>query len=115
MNCVSGDASKNLLIQQKEVVLSIEHIVPGSLYACFYDNEWYFGVVNCISVENYDVNIKFLQPNGPAVQFLRPSLEETCWISIHDIITKLDLPSYGKTGPFYCFDCEEMNCVKKLM
>ena len=53
MNCVSGGASKNLLIKQKEVVLSIEHIMPGLLYACSYDNEWYFGVANYILVENY--------------------------------------------------------------
>ena len=54
MNSVSQGASKNLLIQQKEVVLSIEHIMPGLLYACFYDDEWYFGVANYISVENYE-------------------------------------------------------------
>ena len=115
MNCVSGGASKNLLIEQKEVVLSIDHIIHGLLYACSYDDEWYFGVANYISVENYDLNIKFLQPNGPATQFFRPSLEGTCWIPIHDIITKEDPPSYGSTGQFYCFDCDEMNCVKTLM
>ena len=84
MKCVSGGASKNLVIEQKEVVLSIEHIMPGSLYTCFYDDEWYFGVANYISEENYDVNIKFFQPDGPAAQFFRPSLEGTCWIPIHD-------------------------------
>ena len=57
MNCVSGGASKNLLILQKKVVLSIEHMVPGSFYAHSYD-EWYFGVANYISVENYNVNLK---------------------------------------------------------
>ena len=113
MNCVSGGASKNLLIEQKEVVLFIEHIMPGLLYACSYDDEWYFA--NYISVENYDVNIKFFQPNGPAAQFFRPSLEGTCWIPIHDIIAKVDPPSYGSTGHFYCFDCDEINCIKKLM
>ena len=115
MNSVSGGASKNLLIEQK-VVLSIEHIIHGPLYACSYDGEWYVGAANYISVENYDVNIKFLQPNGSAAaQFFRPSLEGTSWIAIHDINTKEDLPSYGSTGQFYCFDCDEMNCVKKLM
>ena len=64
-----GGASENLLIEQKEVVLSIEHIIPGSLYACSYDDEWYFGVANYISIEKYDVHIKF--------QFFRPSLEGT--------------------------------------
>ena len=115
MNCVSGGASKNLLIAQKEVVLSIEHNMPRSLYACSCDDEWYSGVANYISVENYDVNIKFLQPNGPAAQFFRPSLEGTCWIPILDIITKVDPPSSGSSGQFYCIDCDEMNCVKKMM
>ena len=45
-----------------------------------------------ISVESYDMNIKFLQPNRPAAQFFRPSLEDICWIPIHDIITKVDPP-----------------------
>ena len=97
MDCVSGGVSKNLLIQEKEVVLSIEHIMPGSRYACSYDDEWYCGVANYISVENYNVNIKFLQPNGPAAQFFRPTLEDTSLIPIH-IITKVDPPSYGSTG-----------------
>ena len=44
MNCVSGGASQNLLIQQNEVVLSIEYFMPGSLHACSYVDEWYFGV-----------------------------------------------------------------------
>ena len=102
-------------MRQKEVVLSIEHIMPGLLYACSHDDEWYFGVANYISVENYDGNIKFLQLNGPVAQFFWPSLEDTCWIPMHDIITKVHPPSYGSTGRLYCFDCDEMNCVRKLM
>ena len=49
--------------------------MPESLYACSYDDddERYFGVANYISVENYDVNVKFLQPNGAAARFFRPS------------------------------------------
>ena len=86
-------ASKNLLIQQKEIVLSIEHIIPGSLYACSHDAKSYFGVANYISLENYNVNIKFLHPNGPVGQFFRPSLMNYCWIPIHDIITKVDPPT----------------------
>ena len=46
------------------------------------------------------MNIKFLQPNGPAAQFFRPILEDTCWIPIYDIITEVDPPSYGRTGHF---------------
>ena len=70
MKCVSGGASENLLIQEKEIVLSIEYIMPGSFYACSYDDEWYFGVANYISLENYNVNIKFLHLNGPGCPVL---------------------------------------------
>ena len=111
MNCVSGDASKNLLIQQKKTVLSVEYIMPGSFYGCSCDDEWYFGVANYVSVENCDVNIKFFHPNSPASQLFRPSLEGTCWIPIHDIITKLDTPSSGITSQFYYFDWDEMKHV----
>ena len=77
MNHVSAAASKNLLIQQKGSVLSIEHIMSGSFYACSYDDEWYFGVANYVSLENCDVNIKFLHPNGLAAQFFWPSHQYT--------------------------------------
>ena len=52
------------------------------------NDEWYFGVANYITVENYDVNIKLFHPNGTAAQFFRTSLADTCWIPIHDITTK---------------------------
>ena len=55
-------------------------------------------VANYFSVENFDVTIKFLQINGPAAQFFRPRLEDTCWIPIHDIITKVDPSSFGSSG-----------------
>ena len=72
-------------------------------------------VLNHISVKNCDVNIKFFHQNGPSAQFFRPSLEEACWISIHNIIAKVDPPLCGSTGRFYCLDFDEMNCIKKLM
>ena len=114
MNYLSGDASKNLLIQQKETVLSIDHIIPGSFYACSYD-EWYFGVGNCFSKNCDLVNIKVLHQNGPAAQFFRPSFQDTCWIPIDDIIAKVDAPSSRSTDRFYYFDCDEMKHVQNLM
>ena len=95
---VSGGAPKNLLIQQKESALSIEHTVPGSFYAFSYDDEWYFVVAHYVSVENCDVNIKLFHPNGPASsQFFRLSCDDNCGIPLHDITTKKDPPSSGST------------------
>ena len=98
MNSVPKRASKNLLIQQKEVVSSNEYIMSESLQIYSYDDEWYFGVADYILADFCDVIIKFLQSNGPAAQFFAPSLEDTCWIPKHDIITKVDPLSYGSTG-----------------
>ena len=72
--------------------------MPGLFYAYSYDNECYSAVANYISTVNFDVNIKFFYPNSPAAQFFRPICEDTCWIPIHDIITKVDPPLSGSTG-----------------
>ena len=64
---------------------------------------------------NLVLETTFLLPNGPAAHFFRPSLEDTCCIPIHDIITKVNPPSYGTTSRFYCFNCDEINYIKKLM
>ena len=39
--------------------------MPGSFYPCSYVDEWYFAITNYVLVQNCDVKIKFLHPNGP--------------------------------------------------
>ena len=70
---------------------------------------------NFVLVENCDANIIFVHPNGPAAQFFRPYGEDPCWILVHNIITKVDPPSFGSTGRLYCFDCDEIKCAQNLM
>ena len=69
--------------------LKIEDIAPGSFYVCQYENDWYFGIASFVSMENQDLNIKFLQPKGPAVQFFWPTRNDICWIPISNVICKL--------------------------
>ena len=94
LNYVSGAASENLLIQQKENVLSIDTscldrfmlvllMISGALVLCF--------------VRKLIPSPKWFHPNGLAAQFIWPSLEDTCWTPIHDIITKVDPPLSGST------------------
>ena len=94
MNCVSGGASKNLLPNKKLFCLLSTSCLDRFMLVLMM---WYFAIANYISVENYDMNIKFIQTNGPVAQFFRPGLRGTCWIPIHDIITKVDPPSYEGT------------------
>jgi len=107
-----------LLVQANESIqqsMSIENISPGSFYACRYENEWYFGVANYVSVENSDVHVIFLHPKGPAVQFFWPSRDDICWIPINDIVTKVEAPVSGSTGRFYRFEHDDVKRVQCLV
>ena len=45
-------------------------------HACRYENDWYFGIANYISIENNDVNVKFMHPKGPASIFFWPDRDD---------------------------------------
>ena len=98
MTPVSGGTLSNVHLKERDNLISIEQIMPGSFYGCRYDNNWYFGVATYVSAENGDVNVRFLHPKGPSVQFSWPNREDTCWVPIHDIITKVEPLSCGSTG-----------------
>ena len=68
---ISGDSGRADLINTPGVnIVNTEEIIPGSFYACLYDKEWKFGIVNSISHENTYENLKLTHPNGPSVHFL---------------------------------------------
>lgn len=69
MKRVSGSTGIGSTLIYNGHGLQLESITPGSFYACRYENDWYFGITNFVSTENQDVNVKFLHPKGPAIQF----------------------------------------------
>ena len=50
--------------------INTEEVIPQKFYACPYGNEWYFEIANYVSIENNDVNAKFMHHKGPASKFL---------------------------------------------
>ena len=54
-----------------------------------YNDHWWLGVVEEISSENADVQVKFLQPHGPKSSFYYPTSADQCWIELADILGKL--------------------------
>ena len=60
-------------------------------YACRYENDWYFGIANYVSIENNDVNVKFMYPKGPASKFFWPSKDDVCWIPAENLICEVIL------------------------
>ena len=89
--------------------------MPGSFYACHYDNDWYFGVVNYISHEHLDVKFKFMHPIGPSKQFFWPNRDDICWVPLQDIVCKVDAPASGSTGRFYKFTEHDIENALKAM
>ena len=113
---VSGNHTAKLLLQNDETSISIEDILPGSYYACRYDNDWYFGVANYVSDEHSDVNVKFPYSKGLASQFFWLRNDYIFWIPIESIMTRVDPPSSESTsGRFYRFSCDDIKHVQSLM
>ena len=69
MICISGSTSNvdNHIIRTNR--MDLKDITPGSYYACKYDNDFYYCIVNYVSMELGDVNVKFMCPKAPAKKF----------------------------------------------
>ena len=50
------------------------------------------GLVNYVSFENLDVNIKFLHPEEPVTNFFWTNCQNVCCIPINDIICRVEPP-----------------------
>ena len=54
------------LIEDSSALINTEDVIPLKFYVCRYKNDWYCGIVNYVSIENNDANVKFMHPKGPA-------------------------------------------------
>ena len=60
MRQISKNFEVSYLIMQTE----IDKILFNSFYACYYDKDWSISIMNYVSVEKLDANVKFLHPKG---------------------------------------------------
>ena len=58
--------------------VSMEMLNASTFVAIAYDNSWFIGMIQEISVEDKDVLVKFMSPSGPAPSFKWPRHEEIC-------------------------------------
>ena len=91
--------------------MDLNDITPGSYYACKYDNDLYFCIVNYVSIKHGDVNVKFRHPKAPAKTFFWPDPKDVCWIPLNDMICKVKPPSSGSTAQYYLFDEADIDQV----
>ena len=95
--------------------LKIEDIASGSFYVCQYESDWYLGNANFVSMDNQDLNIKFLHPKGLAVQFFWPSKDDIWWIPISNVICKVQPPESSTASRFYKFHSDGISHIKNLV
>ena len=91
--------------------MDLNDITPGSYYACKYDNDLYFCIINYGSMEHSDVNVKFMHRKAPAKKSFWPDHEDVCWIPLNHMICRVKPPSYGSTARYYSFDEDDINQV----
>ena len=91
----------------KENNNAVEEVIPRKFCACRYENDWYFGIANYVSIETNDVDVKFMHPKRPASKFFWPSRDDVCWISVENLICEVSSLEASTTGRF-CVS-EEVN------
>ena len=72
MICISGNTSNvdnHIFDTNISNTTDLNNITPGLYYACKYDNNLYFCIVNYVSMEHGDVNVKFMYSKAPAKKF----------------------------------------------
>ena len=73
--------------------------------AFLYDQKWWIGIVLEINIEEGDVLVKFMHPNGPARSFSWPSKEVICLVPLSHILHKTEVPqptTRDRSGVAYC-------------
>ena len=54
------DVAVTYLTKDLPATLSIVEVTPKKFCGCYFEKDWYFGIVNCVSTENDNANIKYL-------------------------------------------------------
>ena len=63
------DVTVSNFIEGSPTSINIEEVIPQKFYACRYENDWYFGKANYVSIENNGLDVKFMHPKRPASNF----------------------------------------------
>ena len=85
------------LFEDSLASVNIEEVIPQKFYACCYENDWYFGIVNYVPID----------PTGSVSKIFWPSRGDVCWVPPENVICEVNPPEVSTTGQFYVF--EEVN------
>ena len=94
----------------------IEETSLNEYIACYYDSNWWIGLIQEINQEERDVKINFMHPSVPSKSFTWPDRRNTCWVSNLNIFLKLKPPTTttGRTSYVEKKDYEQILKTTKL-
>ena len=70
---------------------------------CTYEFDWYAGIILGLSLDNGDVYVKLMHPNGPLMLFKWSSKEDEGWVTLNDVIKVLKPPKSNQSGRNFTF------------
>ena len=80
------------MIEDSPATLSIVEVIPKKFCACYFEKDWYFEIVNYVSMENSNANITFLHAKGPASKYFCSSKADVCRIPNENVVCEENPP-----------------------
>ena len=82
--------------------------------ACYYDNNWWVGLLQNVNCDEKDVEINLLHPPGPSENFTWPKRKDISWVPCMNVIFHIR-PSTTIIGQIYYLEKEDNEMMSKLL
>ena len=113
---ISGEGEPNVIHGDHAVPdnqYDIEKVEVGSYIGCLFDRQWYVGLVQDLSFEHNDVNVKFIHPKGPAKAFFWSDREDNCWVPVDHMLAVVQAPQVNRSGRSYILEEWEIEYISQ--
>ena len=92
--------------------VSFDKISANEYVACYYDSNWWVGLVQNVNCDEKDVEIIFLHPPGPSNSFTWAKRKDVCLVPCMNVICKIRPPTTF-TGQTYYLEKEDNEMISK--
>ena len=86
------DVAVTYLIEDSPATLSIVELTSQKFFACYFEKDGYFEIVNYVSIKNDNTNIKFLHPKAPPSKYFWSSNADVCRIPDENVACEENPP-----------------------
>ena len=84
---------------------------PGKYIACYYDDDWYVGLILECSMQHEDFNVKFMHRRGVNLQWANDTM---CWVPFTKVICPISAQSVkGRSAHDYTLAKNDYDIIMK--